>query len=508
MSNISRYNLVYKLLKANGYAVNRRELKLELFSHPEFPSLKAITDTLDRIDIENIVVNIPKDSISKLPNTFMASLKNNEISLVKKNTNGLKLYTEKFKTQKKSFLEFNNEWTGSILAIEKSKNKTTIKHKLFYFLKAFIFLISIIAIFKYNMSAMFILSFIGLAISIMVLRKELGIFDIFSQKICSLNEKINCNLVIDSQKTVFFNTLSLGDLSLIFFMSSVVINLFLGFNYLFYSIFLILSLPIILYTIYLQAVIIKKWCSLCLLISLTTLIMISFLSLYNYNWSFDIQYWKKSILISFSILIAWLYLKSHLKKYIHLIKEQYSYLKLKRDFKLFDSVLSSDKKFISNSLNKISFGASNPKIVIDAITNPLCSFCKDSFNSYKVLLDNEKYKSDLQINFIFNPINDGISLSKEISAKVLNIYSNFGKKACFEAMDMWFNSDSNKWQKKYSSVSGMRNIDLETHLNWCETNKISYSPLTLLNGHEYPITHYQIKDINYFIEELLAKRNQ
>ena len=50
------------------------------------------------------------------------------------------------------------------------------------------------------------------------------------------------------------------------------------------------------------------------------------------------------------------------------------------------SELLSKKQLISNDIvlddERIYFGSNNPKLVIIAVTNPLCGFCAESFQTY------------------------------------------------------------------------------------------------------------------------------
>ena len=68
--------LITALLRASGIkTTNPRDLNLHLASHPEYPSLRSITDTLDYFDINNIAARVDKSSLSQLPRMFLAHLK-------------------------------------------------------------------------------------------------------------------------------------------------------------------------------------------------------------------------------------------------------------------------------------------------------------------------------------------------------------------------------------------------------------------------------------------------
>jgi hypothetical protein len=64
-------------LDINGYQIGGDTLSIELNSHPDFPSLKAYTDTLNNLEIENLTVTIPKDQFKKLTNPVLVSLNSN-----------------------------------------------------------------------------------------------------------------------------------------------------------------------------------------------------------------------------------------------------------------------------------------------------------------------------------------------------------------------------------------------------------------------------------------------
>ena len=68
-------NLLYKLLfNFNNQAVTLNDVHLQLLSHTDYPSLKAVTDTLDYYEIDNVAANVPKDALSQLPKVFLALL--------------------------------------------------------------------------------------------------------------------------------------------------------------------------------------------------------------------------------------------------------------------------------------------------------------------------------------------------------------------------------------------------------------------------------------------------
>jgi hypothetical protein len=86
-------HIILSLLTNNSYLdIDRELLNLQLLSHPEYPSLKSITDTLDYFEIENLAAAVPKDALSQMPKSFLAlvsSERGDEVVLVEKKSNGI-----------------------------------------------------------------------------------------------------------------------------------------------------------------------------------------------------------------------------------------------------------------------------------------------------------------------------------------------------------------------------------------------------------------------------------
>ena len=81
---------------------------LHLLTHPDHPSVKAITDTLDYFGVENLAANVPKDALEQLPKTFLALIKEDngdELVLVQQKERRIKLthISEKKKPLQKKF---------------------------------------------------------------------------------------------------------------------------------------------------------------------------------------------------------------------------------------------------------------------------------------------------------------------------------------------------------------------------------------------------------------------
>ena len=97
--------LVQKFLQINRYSEIKNEFKDLFLSHPNYPSLFAITDSLDLLSIENAAIRVPKEQIVDLPSNFLAYFKE-ELALVERAKNYVRITTIKKGVQELAYEKF------------------------------------------------------------------------------------------------------------------------------------------------------------------------------------------------------------------------------------------------------------------------------------------------------------------------------------------------------------------------------------------------------------------
>jgi thiol-disulfide isomerase/thioredoxin len=267
----------------------------------------------------------------------------------------------------------------------------------------------------------------------------------------------------------------------------------------------LLAIPVVLYSIYYQAVVVKKWCPLCLATA-GVLLCQSILSYFlnPFNLSFELNGFLVLAISFLTTVILYTNIKPILSSKLSLEKTKVDYYKFKRKFSLFNS-LYSNNAFLDTSLgntNEIVFGNHNAKIEIVAITNPLCGFCKATHQALDNLLKNQV--NDIKVTIRFNINTDNKEdLSYKISTALINLYQK-DKIACREAMHQIYTNgvDINKWLKTYElyTINSQFKI-LESEKQWCLDNNINFTPAVYLNNKEYP-KEYELSDLSFFMEEV------
>jgi uncharacterized membrane protein len=508
--------VIFNYVKRSNYAIEHNDLKLQLQSNPDYPSVKSITDTLDYFNIENVAANVPKDALSQLPNFFLAIIsKDNKTSIAQVDIkqNGVKLLNSNGKKYKLSISDFKAIWNGTIIAIDKNTNAvksninstTLFKNPIvpFVLIAAFALINPIIS---FNIPGLIytITAAVGLLMSYYIVRENIGLFSQSTSKICnSTTNNTSCGEVINSNASKLFGLISLSDATVTYFLSLLFILPIVGYSNSFFLLISIVALPVILYTIYQQAFLLKKWCPLCLVVASLILAqtVVAFITFDTFI--LDVNHGLSSLFIFGFIFISWSQLKSLFVENISLNQEATEYLKFKRNHKLFSTLLEEEPIAEPVYINEhsIVFGNPKAKLTINAITNPLCGHCTKAFKAYNHLLN--KHPEDVKLNVIFNvPSKDLEQASSQVSQRIIELYQDNVQEA-FLALQYWFEvRDATLWQTKYCVPNKNSELNVLTaHKNICNNNDIAYTPATIINNYKFPKV-YNLEDISFFIDNL------
>jgi len=512
--------LISELLHSAGiYNTKSSDLSLHLQSHPEYPSLRAVTDTLDYFNINNIAVRVEKSTLSQLPKKFLAHLKRDvemDFVLVDRKKDRIKLTWQDGQSKHVSIEEFKQKWNGTILAVEKDDGQNSLVMNRFTdtnLLGALLVAGILVLLWNYcpSLPAFYFsaLSLAGLILSYFIQKEGLGIGNSYIANACSAinNNTAGCESVIKSEQGYIFG-ISLGDISLVYFTFILLAGSLLGIeNYIFYTLS-IFTLLAIVYTTYVQFFQLKKWCLLCLAVSIV--IIGQFLILLNIVKQ-PIASNNFIITCIVSILLvpsSWITLKSLWQNSIDLPKVASELLRFKKNSNFFFYLINSNKQTFLGAIDEkhhFYFGATNPLIELTAITNPTCGYCHSAFEDYDYLLN--KFPNKIKVNFVFNVPTEIDNNSNIISSGLIELYRS-NRAEAYQAMKKWFaNRDVEKWTHEYGPSNLDKSITTDwivDHREWCNVNKINYTPATILNDSILPTTYYKIRDIEFFIEDLIG----
>jgi len=522
MSNSLSY-LVELLLSQHKIPFDKEELSFQIQSHPSYPSLHSITGVLGHFDIDNLALDVPvnQDTLSQLPDSFLAQIDSeNEKTfvIVNKKSDTYQLFHGDKKKENISSSEFLEQFTGIIVAVEKTEDtevikKNTSKINTVLLLSASILFIALFVITGFSAISItyLLLSAIGIYISTSIIKQEQGETSFLGDTFCSsdTSSKKSCDSVLSS-KGAQIGSYKLSDFSLVYFASILVSTWLLALiNSSLNAIFIIslIAIPITLYSIYYQYAIVKQWCLLCLSIVGVLWLQATLILSTNYSTlGFSSITGIELVVVGFtflSVFAIWNVLKPNIKLIKELKESKIKYFKFKRDYSLFEALLNKSQPLNTSIENtsEIIFGNRNAPLNITLVTSPFCGHCKPVHNSIEKIL--KKYPEEVQVCIRFSA-NEANTPLINITSRLLELYHTEGELKCLEAMhDIYNDMNEEAWVNKWSQTNNKTHYlnTLKSQIDWCTNNAINFTPAILINGKSFP-KEYERSELIYFIEDL------
>jgi len=513
--------------------ITRSTLQKRLLEHPDYPSLLSICDTLKYYDIDNIVVPVPLDKFEQLPRPFIAVTKgenslNDYLTLVYETGDLIKIYNpEKSKPENLPAAKFEMLYKGLVLLAnpkdssgEKdyrlnrhAERKQAFRNSLAVFSIPGLLLVQLLVSFyipglQKPLSPVFFttLTLLGCIAATLLLWHDIDENYKPVKKLCSITEQTDCSSILHSKASRIFG-ISWSLLGLTYFLGGLLSVLAQGiFNpsmlYLL-SWMNILSLPYIIFSIYYQWRVVKKWCILCLTIQaiLFSQFITSLLGRFLFmpaSGKIDYPcYFTLATQYTFAFII--LLLITSLAKRLKLNADKvYLLLRFKNNHALFESVLKNQKKIeiVQPDLG-IALGNKDAQHHLVVVSNPACHACSTTHP----LLINLLTTRNIRIRIIFSvPPADN---NAQVIQHFLYLHKTEDEESLIRALNDWFS------HARISHDLNVRKIPAaDQHLNyqkqienmndWCKDMQITSTPSYFFDGFELP-AYYTLSDIKYFL---------
>lgn len=259
--------------------------------HPLPHSIRALSDTLDGLHVENMVCTLDFEQLSEIEGPFVVVAGKDELPffIVEGMDNELRQVRLQSGTGRRfslGFDRFREVWDGTVLLAEKGEQTVEagwpvywIKQSLWFVGRTAKYWIAALAVYFLVWGAMRVptcgelrypVKFAGVVVSLLCVAK--ASFDPrLAQRFCRYGRNADCNEVFRSAGAKVFGWVSLGELSLAYFTASLVWGIFVAANPA--SAFPLIdafALPFVVYSLVWQ-IAHRKWCTLCLAIDLVLL---------------------------------------------------------------------------------------------------------------------------------------------------------------------------------------------------------------------------------------------
>ncbi len=519
MDNNNISSILFRYLERKNILVDKKKFNYILKSHPQYPKLMSVVETLDKFKIEHSIYETSISDIDASVNCFIAVLKKTKtykgsISLIERNND--EFY--KIDSKKVPLKVIEKYWSDIILIIEENKKLQKGKRKKTTF-NVFVFFSAILVLltaqnFNIKTFTFYLFPLMGVVLSIITLK---GVFDIdnsLSKRICEVSKKTDCEAVINSKKWALFKVLDFSDLGLTFFIAQIISLFFLSLLdlekdfFLIQLFFLMLSSPLILASLYFQSFIARNWCTLCLGIILILILEFILISIfYNNSYTFSLSPFIFNSIIFALIFFLWKQYKRLLIENKNLVNKDIDRNHFLFNYKIFKSILKIEKQY-NYELDFINFNNSKRNQNITLVTDPFCDYCKNIHAELHELSNN--FENNINWNVIFNiDIEDEPNIDKAIYRNIINHQLKNDKSVFKKALHDWYLYKNDvDWLNKYSNKFDIEEIDdiLNKQHEWCVKANINYTPALFINGYLLP-NIYTAKDLMFLIEELFEDGN-
>ncbi len=497
--------------------VSKTYVSFRIKSHPDYPSLVSLTDTLNELDIKYQAVQVDKSNYMEIDFPFLALTKHKKVSFE---------IADSIKYCEKDNGSFLNRWEGVAIKVDagqkvaNKRNENILKSEKISSRLQFLYtggwtaiiLLLLLNNFEANHLSFIVLSLLGVVISSLIVLFKLGKTNRLTDAFCSTEADQSCNRVINSKGSKFSGGVDLSDISLVYFTTlsffSIIIILEGGGG----GLLDILAIPcslgfiISLISIYYQWRVLKSWCKLCLCLSGVLWLEFFIVIGHIYQDGFNNKVFSTDVFLqaALALIIAagWFLIKPLLQIRNKKEETDIQLEKWKRNPEIF-KLLVMDQKVINTDIpdNLFYFGKVKTPLHIAMVTNPYCKPCATAHEILAELF--KKNKDDISFSIIFTPGNGPDKGDKKYEA-VENILMAAHEDNALEILHEWFQTmNLDKWQSKYRPKPLESNYEnlIKNFAEWTALNRPAYTPAIYLNGYLLPKL-YNLEDISTFLFDI------
>lgn len=520
--------LVLRHLQLMGIKCDPKELQLVLQSAPSFPSILSIVQACTYFGLKATAYRADYTALTKATTPAIAHIKEDSTDrfiLVYIVSETEVTYYDAFlnKEIKISKDDFCTLWDGIIVLSEKTENN--IFHKPVSRVTEYGIVLAtlcfVFGMFVINplplQSFLFFSTLLGLKIAGiwftvgLLMQESKGVYSVFDT-FCHVGDAFDCTKVVESKVSKLFNNVALADIGFVYFSMGIILLCIAPFSGIMIPVLQLLfylsvcSTPFILFSIFYQKIVVKKWCPLCLGTMLTLIFeVILFLFFPTKIFSGDLVPVVRMLFFSCFISIGVLFLmKRIVENQAKVFNTSKSVLQLKRTPLITSAVFSGQKNISQQLSDSLTIGYVEAPVTITTLLNPICNPCKNIAVEIIRLL--ETYPSFIQWHI-------------RLDGMVTHEYDNLNKPQLY-LFDLFRQNDSTKvrlniikeWFKtqsirKLSEIYPPDNIPEETillfseHLRNNDKLKAEKVPSIWINNRVFP-KEYSLRDIPFLLTDL------
>lgn len=509
-------NILQDFLKASRIRHTKIFSEKLFLEHPNKNNMLGLSQMLKVYGLDMVGVRFVDKENAKLPTPCILHISGGFVVATKLET-GMISYIWNDNPVTKEVSDFCQIWTGHALmakdqdfakAAEPDYRKNKRRETLILLQKYVIAIGSVAVLIKgFTASGSFLsipleidfaFSVVGLILSILLMQKQLFQTSRWGDKVCSFFHQIDCNNVLHTQYGKIGN-MTWSEIGTGYFFARLVCISLLPETYFSLSVFGWCAMAYLIWSLWIQAIVLGKYCTLCILVQVSAWI-IGLADVYAVS-NGMIPFNKAVfpfILSGGLILIAvsgvhWF---SKIHFYTKELQEaKWKLRSFKSDFEIFEYKLKQGTRVDDRDCKSdIIFGNEEARWQITILSNPHCNPCAKMHESVERIL--EMYSNSVCIRYVFSSFSE----EKKQSARFLiSVYNQFGKETARIIYNNWYAKGKSMSKEYIMSFD----LDMESdfvlseekkHNEWRTINGFSATPTLVVNGYKMP-DDYEIEDL-------------
>ncbi|MCG8475670.1 MAG: hypothetical protein MI784_09365 [Cytophagales bacterium] len=504
--------LIRKLLEDSRQVFDDTYLEQRLLSHPNYPSLQAVTDTLEGLGINHLTAKITKESIERLPELFLAKLRDatgeSMVLVERKGQNYLIIAgSSRFYVSSEELKEY---WTGSVLVVDaNTPDRKYYSHILVLSAGLLALTIGVLLLSGSWLWAGYLaLGTTGCLLSAGLLQEQHGEGNFLRQIFGTDKVRLNWQLPIGRFRRYFRNHAD-EILAFYFFSTSLTALFSLVLSMQFPRSLVWLALAGLPYSILLLLRNYRQTARLILsgLLGAQAILLVA-AQLFSPNFA-DTKHLLLFGVISCLLVAVWSFVKRLWKKSRQFTQASVSLLAFQRNENLFlaQHIMQSPLKEFFWEGNIFCIGPSGSDLVLTTVLCPECSRSRALYQNLRKQTEISGQNFEWQLVF-YN--RKGSSSYCLISRMMIDVFLQLGPICGSQAVDEWCQTYGDeglalRWKEKWSEkIKGNSRLAKEyalLHRRWCKDNGIRQVPAVTVNGkHLQP--PYQPEDVVIFLTRL------
>ncbi|MGM9774174.1 MAG: vitamin K epoxide reductase family protein [Candidatus Egerieousia sp.] len=515
--------LLSKIFATYNIKATKRGIQNTILQNPSYPTLSCVSDALDLWKVKYIIAKLTLEKLSELGIPVLSSLEGTIIWITRITNENVYFRNVGYVKKRQTIDSFSKIWNGVVIIIEpdndaeepdfKQKSNSEKRRKgalaiLAISLSGLLLISSHITWMRdmdaslTSKTALLLNNLAGFFVSALLYRRNKLIIQDFSDSFCKRGKFVDCDAVHGAAKKSMI-TFYLEEIGLSYFLSMIMWLIFSpsesGWIFPVY-ITAIISIPIIILSIFAQFFLIKKVCILCCAVS-SILALNVCLSLFlhtDYSYLHLLKFIGIFCVILFAILS---FTAAHTRK-----TSNYA---LKRQL----SRIKSDKRTILAHLDKLaiktptpgfSFGETDSKIEVAIFVTFGCQYCK------KIITDLQRLwrvYPDLHYNLIFRIDSTASDIERLMIKELYDVYKQGNMELFFAQVLKIYSADRTVTECNLDAQNTKSQQDtnydavVNSLTNFSESAKTDHWPAIYINGRLLS-AFYDRKDLLILLQSL------